>query len=71
MKKRRIIQVLCFLVLVVIWTPWSIFAQVSGPVVDILGTPNTTSNPPNAHTYVSVVNPQTGRTIDDLTQYEP
>ena len=67
MKRRRIIQVLCFLLLIVIWTPWSILAQVSGPVVDILGTPDSTSTPPDAHTYVSVVNPQTGRAIDDLT----
>jgi pSer/pThr/pTyr-binding forkhead associated (FHA) protein/Mg-chelatase subunit ChlD len=67
MKKRRITQVICFLVVVVLWTPWSIFAQVSGPVVDILGTPDTTSNPPDAHTFISVVNPSTGRTIDDLS----
>jgi Mg-chelatase subunit ChlD len=64
---RRVIQVLCFLVLAVMWTPQFIWAQVSGPVVDILGSTDTTSNPPNATTYVSVVNPQTGHTIENLT----
>lgn len=68
MKRRKTIQVICFLVLSIIWTSWSsTLAQVSGPVVDILGAPDSTSSPPNAHAYVSVVNPQTGRTIEDLT----
>ncbi|MDF1514372.1 MAG: FHA domain-containing protein [Anaerolineae bacterium] len=58
---------LFFVILVIgICTPLSIFAQVSGPVVDILGQPDTTSNPPNAQMYVSIVNPQTGRAIDNL-----
>ena len=67
MIRRRILQVFCFLMLAVVLTSWPILAQVSGPVVDILGSPDTTSNPPDAQTFVSVVNPQTGRTIGDLT----
>ncbi|MGC9467554.1 MAG: FHA domain-containing protein [Anaerolineae bacterium] len=36
------------------------------PVVDILGTPDTRSQPPNAHLYVSVVDRLTGRAFLDL-----
>ncbi|RLC82381.1 MAG: hypothetical protein DRJ03_19165 [Chloroflexi bacterium] len=42
-------------------------AQDSGPVVDILGKPDSSSNPPNVQAYVSVVDPTTGRAIDNLT----
>ena len=67
MKRQKKFRIFYVLILAVVWTSWPILAQVSGPVVDILGSSDTTSDPPNAHTYVSVVNPQTGRTIEDLT----
>ncbi|MEA3338348.1 MAG: hypothetical protein U9R15_00125, partial [Chloroflexota bacterium] len=41
-------------------------AQDSGPVVDILGKPDSISSPPDVQAYVSVVTPSTGRIIDDL-----
>jgi Mg-chelatase subunit ChlD len=41
-------------------------AQGSGPEIDILGRPDASSNPPNVNTYVSVINPDTGRAIDGL-----
>lgn len=40
-------------------------AQASGPIVDILGKPDS-SSPPDVHAYVSVVDPSTGRVIDGL-----
>ena len=40
-------------------------AQGRGPVVDILGKAETT--PPDAHVYVSVIDPSTGHTIDGLS----
>lgn len=47
------------------WVPgWT---QDLGPLVTILGKPDSGSNPPNINTYVSVVNPDTGRSIPDLT----
>jgi Mg-chelatase subunit ChlD len=42
-------------------------AQAFGPVVDILGKPDSRTNPPNVHAYVSVVDPATGRVIDGLS----
>lgn len=47
------------------WMPG--WAQGLGPVVDILGKPDSRSNPPNVNTYVSVVDPNTGRSIPELT----
>jgi Mg-chelatase subunit ChlD len=41
-------------------------AQESGPVVDILGRPDSSSDPPNIQAYISVVDPNTGRTVDGL-----
>ncbi|MBU0703197.1 MAG: FHA domain-containing protein [Chloroflexi bacterium] len=41
-------------------------AQDSGPVVDILGKPDFDLNTPDIHAYVSVVDPGTGRIIDEL-----
>ncbi|MEE8390806.1 MAG: FHA domain-containing protein [Anaerolineae bacterium] len=52
-------------ILVTLFTGWTFSqAQGRGPVVDILGKPETI--PPDAHIYVSVVDPNTGRTIDEL-----
>jgi hypothetical protein len=42
------------------------YAQTAGPVVDILGKPDSRADPPNVHAYVSVVDPTTGRTIYGL-----
>ncbi len=42
-------------------------AQGSGPVVDILGKPDSSTSPPDAHAYVSVVDSATGRIIDGLS----
>ena len=42
-------------------------AQGSGPVVDILGKPDSSTDPPNVYAYVSVVNPDTGRVVDELS----
>ncbi len=69
MKNRTILHAVFYFILVVNWLPWAstTMAQVSGPVVDILGIPDTVSNPPNAHAYISVVNPETGQTIEDLS----
>lgn len=67
MKKGQFLQIICFIFCFSLWMPRNTVAQVSGPVVDILGTTDTLSTPPNAHTFVSVINPQTGRTITDLT----
>lgn len=56
----------CILSIVVtLCAGWSLSqAQGRGPVVDILGKPETT--PPDAHVYISVVDPNTGRALDDL-----
>jgi Mg-chelatase subunit ChlD len=40
-------------------------AQGRGPVVDILGKPDTT--PPDVHVSISVIDPHTGRAIDELS----
>lgn len=42
-------------------------AQDSGPVVDILGKPASAPNTPDIHAYVSVVDPGTGRIIEELS----
>jgi len=42
-------------------------AQETGPVVSILGDPDTESAPPNVQAYVSVVDPDTARAIEGLT----
>lgn len=47
------------------WVPG--WAQDLGPMVTILGKPDSGSNPPNINTSVSVVDPNTGRSIPDLT----
>jgi len=41
-------------------------AQESGPVVDILGRPESSTDSADAHAYVSVVDPTSGRIIDGL-----
>jgi hypothetical protein len=41
-------------------------AQTVGPVVEILGKPDSRTSPPNVHAYVSVVDPTTGAIIDGL-----
>jgi len=53
-------------VLATLFAGWNLgLAQGRGPVVDILGKPETV--PPDAHAYVSVIDPSTGRTIDGLS----
>ncbi len=42
-------------------------AQSSGPVVDILGKLDASTDQPNVQLYLSVVDPTTGRAIDDLS----
>jgi len=42
-------------------------AQGTGPLVIIQGTPDTTTQPPNVRTYVSVIDWTTGATIEGLT----
>ncbi|MDY7079533.1 MAG: FHA domain-containing protein [Chloroflexota bacterium] len=64
MKKNWALVSFC--VLAILFAGWDLVqAQERGPVVDILGKPETT--PPNAHAYVSVIDPDTGRVIDDLS----
>ena len=65
--KRSIplLTVLCILIALVGGQVVSL-AQDSGPIVDILGKPDSSSNPPDVRAYVSVVDPKTGRIIDDL-----
>ena len=63
--KRRLAFLALFCILAVLFAGWhSSQAQGRGPVVDILGKAETT--PPDAHAYVSVIDPNTGRTIDGL-----
>jgi Mg-chelatase subunit ChlD len=53
-------------ILAIILSSWSpSLAQRRGPVVDVLGRPE--NAPPDAYAYVSVIDPNTGRAIDDLS----
>ncbi|MCP4542050.1 MAG: FHA domain-containing protein [Chloroflexi bacterium] len=62
--KRHLAFLAC--ILATLFTGWTLCrAQERGPLVNILGKAETT--PPNAHVYVSVVDPNTGRAIDDLS----
>jgi pSer/pThr/pTyr-binding forkhead associated (FHA) protein/Mg-chelatase subunit ChlD len=64
--KRRFAFLASFCTLVTLVAGWHFSqAQERGPVVDIMGKAETV--PPNAHAYVSVIDPSTGRTIDGLT----
>ena len=67
MTRRKFLLLVCIIVIFSARMPWVTLAQISGPVVDVLGTTDTISDPPNAHTFISIINPQTGRTITDLT----
>ena len=63
--KRRLTFLILFYILTILSTAhYSTQAQGRGPVVDILGKPETT--PPDAHVYVSVIDPDSGRAIDEL-----
>ncbi len=54
-------------ILVALFTGWTFcHAQERGPLVNILGKADTI--PPDANVYVSVVDPNTGRAIDDLNE---
>ncbi|MFP4346506.1 MAG: FHA domain-containing protein [Anaerolineales bacterium] len=66
MKRRHIWFALMLLVGLLLTRPLTL-AQGSGPVVDILGKPNSRTAPPNAHAYVSVVDRSTGRIVEGLT----
>ncbi|HET89334.1 MAG TPA: FHA domain-containing protein, partial [Chloroflexi bacterium] len=70
MKSKRTILLLTPIyvlsILIALSAGWNTgLAQRRGPIVDILGRPTTT--PPEVHTYISVVDPNTGRAIDDLS----
>ncbi|MGC9400517.1 MAG: FHA domain-containing protein [Anaerolineae bacterium] len=63
----QMITVLCIVGLFVGGLP-SARAEGLGPLIDVLGKPDTKSNPPNINAHVSVVDPNTGRSIPDLTE---
>jgi Mg-chelatase subunit ChlD len=64
--KRRAGILIPLLILALFFAGWpSSQAQRRGPVVDILGKAEAT--PPDAHATVSVIDPNTGRTIDALS----
>jgi Mg-chelatase subunit ChlD len=64
MKRNLAFLTLC--ILATLFSSWTLgHAQERGPIINILGKPETT--PPNAHVYVSVVDPNTGRAIDSLS----
>jgi Mg-chelatase subunit ChlD len=66
-RMPHLITALCIIGLFV--TSWVVgHAQGLGPQVNILGKPNSRSNPPNINSYISVVDPNTGRSIPDLTE---
>lgn len=63
MKRNLAFLTLC--ILTTLFSSWTLgHAQERGPIINVLGKPETT--PPNAHVYVSVVDPNTGRAIDSL-----
>ena len=66
-RTKRFLPLLASLSLLgMLFTGWHASqAQGRGPVVDVLGKPETT--PPNAQAYVSVVDASTGRIIDGLS----
>jgi Mg-chelatase subunit ChlD len=65
--KRGLVFPTLFCVLAIVLTGWYFsHAQELGPVVDILGKPETA--PPQARAYVSVVDPTTGRIVDGLSE---
>jgi Mg-chelatase subunit ChlD len=64
MKRNPLLISFCILAILFIGFHFS-QAQGHGPVVAILGKPETT--PPDAHVHVSVIDPNTGRAIDGLS----
>ncbi|MGC9358092.1 MAG: vWA domain-containing protein, partial [Anaerolineae bacterium] len=65
--KRRLFWIIVCLTLVLTILPYSGKAQGSGPVVDILGKPDTRSDPPNAKASISVIDRTTGRLVEGLS----
>jgi pSer/pThr/pTyr-binding forkhead associated (FHA) protein/Mg-chelatase subunit ChlD len=63
MRRNLLLVPLCMLAILFAGFHFS-QAQGRGPVVDILGKPETI--PPNAHVHISVIDPNTGRAIDEL-----
>jgi len=65
--KRSLAFVISLYTLAIFVAGWPFSqAQGRGPVIDILGKPETA--PPDARAYVSVVDPSTGRVIDGLSE---
>ncbi|MGC9347856.1 MAG: FHA domain-containing protein [Anaerolineae bacterium] len=62
----RLLIMFCLIFVLVISSTPAVAQDMQPPVVDILGRPDTRSDPPNAHAYVSVVDPATARLVEGL-----
>jgi len=65
--KKNILTGLSVLLLLILSVPSSQAQSGSGPLVIIHGLPDTTTTPPEVRTHLSVVDPETGRSINRLT----
>jgi hypothetical protein len=63
LRQVHMLGTLAVLVAIILSSWGPSLAQGRGPVVDVLGKPE--NAPPDAYAYVSVLDPNTGRAIDD------